>query len=303
MPEHGVRSVYSACPFELMTLDQNGVISTATAFFFENAGVSFVVTNWHVVSGKHFLTKQPIDGQGRCPSRILAKLATYEVGDAERQEFGIAPFEIPLYEQEQPVWFEHPTFGSYCDVVAIPLERPKSCPSNLHRPANRMSSIRIPVEPGGLVFIVGFPEGVSVGFGLPLWKSGYIASEPHYDVNVGGTQREFGGLEGGTRVPAFFVDSQTRRGMSGSPVFARYIGSWDGRDPYRKTDPFEDPDFLDREDYFVSAVGTEFVGCYSGRVLAREDGAAVGLCWRRDIVEEICSAGQVGQHPHVRYAR
>lgn len=303
MPEDGVRSRYSACPFELMTFDQSGVISTATAFFFENAEVSFIITNWHVVSGKHFLTKDPIDGQGRCPLRMVAKLATYEVGDSTRQIFGIAPFDIALYEQEQPVWFEHPTLGSRCDVVAIPFERPKSCPSNLHRPANRMSSMRIPVEPGSLVFIVGFPEGVSVGFGLPLWKSGYIASEPYYHVNVGGAQREFGGLEGGTKVPAFFVDSQTRRGMSGSPVFARYFGSWDGRDPYRKTDPFDDPDFLDRKDYYLGAVGTEFVGCYSGRVLAREDGAAVGLCWRKDVVEEICSAGRTGQHPHITYAQ
>lgn len=303
MPEHGVRSVYSACPFEILALDDHGVVSSATAFFVEFGEVSFVVTNWHVVSGKHFLTKEPIDAGRRVPTRIMAKLATYDVGNRDRGEFGIAPFEINLFESEDPVWLEHPELGSDCDVVAIPLERPDSCPSNLHRPANSISSVRIPVEPGGTVFIIGFPEGVSVGFGLPLWKSGYIASEPHYDVTVGGEQREFGGLVGGREVPAFFVDTRTRRGMSGSPVFARYVGSWDSRDPYRKSDPFDDPDFLDREDYFLGGAGTEFVGCYSGRVLAREEGAALGLCWGKHVIETICSARRRGRHPHVTYAQ
>ena len=189
--------------------------------------------------------------------------------------------------------------GSDCDVVAIPFERPESCPNSMHRAANRIGSIRIPVEPGATVFIIGFPMGVSVGFGLPLWKSGYIASEPHYDVTIGGKQWQFGGLKGGNTVPAFFLDSRTRAGMSGSPVFARYVGNWDSRDPYRTTDARKDPDFATRNDYFLGSVGTEFVGCYSGRVLANEEGAALGLCWRKEVIEEVCSARRLGAHPHV----
>lgn len=302
MPEHGVRSRYSTCPFEILIHDLNGVISSGTAFFVEEGDGWFLVTNWHNVSGKHFLTKRLIDHGGRCPTHIIAKLATYQLGDPEKRTFGVGPFEIRLYDSEKPVWFEHPTLGSDCDVVAIPLERPKSCPDSMHCAANRISGVRIPVEPGGTVFIIGFPEGVSVGFGLALWKSGYIASEPHYDVTIDGQQREFGGLVGGKTLPAFFLDSNTRRGMSGSPVFARYVGNWDSRDPYRTTDAIDDPDFAERDDYFLGSVGTEFVGCYSGRIRAKEEGAALGLCWRKDVIEEICLARRVGQHPHVIYA-
>ena len=217
VPEHGVRSGYSTCPFELMTLDQNGVISTATAFFFENAGVSFVVTNWHVVSGKHFLTKDPVDGQGRCPARMVAKLATYEVGDAARQEFGIAPFEIALYEEEQPVWFEHPTFGSLCDVVAIPLERPKSCPSNLHRPANRMwrfkrgrteghwSEVRCRGANRGVFLLVGRHFRRS----LPAWPDSGRARP-----RTGGSVRQAGEAVGSGQVATAPTERAMRRQSS-----------------------------------------------------------------------------------------
>ena len=48
-------------------------------------------------------------------------------------------------------------------------------------------------------------------------------------------------------IPAFFIDSLTRSGMSGSPVFARYHGTWDMGDPYRKVDP-DEPGFWKRDD-------------------------------------------------------
>ena len=112
-------------------------------------------------------------------------------------EFGVTPFEFPLYEHNphKPVWREHSKFGSSCDVIAIPMERPESCPNFMHNAANCINTIRIPVKPGCTVFFIEFPRAISVGFGLPIWKSGYIASEPHYDVTLGGEVRKFGGLE------------------------------------------------------------------------------------------------------------
>ena len=75
-------------------LDQNGPISSGTAFFVEQGDDWFVVTNWHIVSGKHFLTKEPVDSQGRCPTRIVAKLSTYDIGDRRSKTFGIGPLTI-----------------------------------------------------------------------------------------------------------------------------------------------------------------------------------------------------------------
>ena len=182
-------------------------------------------------------------------------------------------------------------------MIAIPIERPESCPKEMHKAANHISKVRIPVEPGCAVFVIGFPQSISVGPGLPLWKSGYIASEPHYDVTIDGKQCAFGGLQGGKRLPAFFIDSQTREGMSGSPVFALYVGSWNAADPYYwKPD---DANFLSGSDIFLGSRAVEFIGCYSGRIGRKEERAALGLCWRKDIIEAICSGRKTGKHPHV----
>ena len=305
MPEHGVRSPYSTCPFQVRVHGHDGTaLSAATAFFFETDGEWFVITNWHVVTGRHFLSRKPPPGPFSEPFSLTAKLSSYAVGDRESGTFGIVPQHVPLYRGEDPVWFEHPQLGALCDVVAIPMGRPASCPDSMHRAANRIGGANIPVEPGSAVFVIGFPHALSVGFGLPLWKSGYVASEPHYDVSLGGKLSDYGGLEGGVRIPAFFIDSQTRAGMSESPVFVRYHGAWDTRDPYRKVDP-DEPGFWERDDVMLwGSQGTQFVGCYEvvcegGRAGANENEAALGLCWRADVIEVVCRGRKSGKNPHI----
>ena len=301
MPERGIRSTYSQCPFQLLVQDQSGkVLSSASAFFFETEGEWSIITNWHVVSGRSFLDGEPVQPMppGSEPFSLTVKLSSYALGDKEGS-FAIAPHELPLYRGEHPVWHEHPLLGRSCDVVAIPFERPASCPEFMHNAANRISSDNIPVEPGCTVFVVGFPHDISVGFGLPLWKSGYVASEPHYDIRLGGGLQEIGGLAGGKEIPAFFIDSQTRKGMSGSPVFARFHGSWDMTDPYRKVD-FDELDFWDRDDIALYGKGTQFVGCYSGRAGKSENEAALGLCWHTDVIKDICSARKSPRNPHIQ---
>ena len=299
MPQRGIRSTYSQCPLQLLTLDQDGrTLSSASAFFFDADGDWFLITNWHVVSGRHFMTREPLINPFVEAISLTAKLASYDIGDRQNGTFGIAPHHIPLYRGEQPVWFEHPELGASCDVVAIPMNRPDTCPEFMHNAANRISEINIPVEPGCTVFVIGFPHAISSGFGLPLWKSGYVASEPHYDVDLGGKLWGYGGLAGGTRIPAFFVDAQTRSGMSGAPIFARFQGSWDTRDPYRSIDPNE-PGFWKRDDVALfGSEGTMLIGCYSGRVGNTESEATLGLCWRVDVIETICRERKTGGNPH-----
>ena len=297
-------STYSQSPFQNLVRGSEGnTLSSATAFYFESDGKWFLITNWHVVSGRNFLTGEPIDGGGE-PTSLVAKLSSYDIEGSKEGEFAIWPHDLSLYEGEHPVWLEHPCLGRLCDVVAIPTERPETCPKFMHNAANLISvgpNSNIPIRPGGDVFIIGFPRSISVGFGLPLWKSGYIASEPQYDVDLDGKPTQFGRMEGGIRVPAFFVDAQTRKGISGSPVFARYFGTWDMNDPYAKVD-FEDPEFGDRDDVALWSEGTRFVGCYSGRIVGDNVAeAGLGLCWRQDVVETICRRGKPGRNPHLRY--
>lgn len=294
MPEDGIRSTYSQCPFQILMYDEHGMAATGTAFFYELNDDWFLITNWHNFSGRSFTTNEHLTESRREPTHIKAKFATYV---SPSGQFTTVAKRIDIYREFEPLWLEHPELSSRCDVVALPIDRPHDCPPSMHNAANAISTDRIPVEPGGTVFIIGFPSSISVYIGLPLWKSGYIASEPYYDVIIGGSISEVGGLLGGFKAPAFFIDSQTREGMSGSPVFASYTGNWDSQDPYGGI-PFDSPDFWKRSDVFLGSTGREFVGCYSGRIGDGEERAALGLCWRREIIDHICASRKTGKHPH-----
>jgi hypothetical protein len=214
-------------------------------------------------------------------------------------QFAILPLEFEIYDSNSlPKWYEHPLLGSKCDVVAFPFARPKSTPPFMHNFANRISNIKIPVKPGGDVFVIGFPSSLSVGFGLPIWKHGSIGSEPEYDVRILGTLSPAGEMTGGYVLPAFFIDSLTREGMSGAPVFARYIGNWDMNDPNAAIDSSSES-FWDRDDVALFENRIQFVGVYSSRIGSKEEGAALGLCWRADTIDAVCNAKVVGQHPHL----
>lgn len=230
----------------------------------------------------------------RCPTYIEAKFITY----INTTEFTAIPHKIEIYEDYQPRWFEHPVLGSTCDVVALPIEKPSAIPESMHHPSNLISKIRIPVKPGNNCFVIGFPKSLSIGIGLPLWKSGFIASEPHYDITINGDISPIGGLNNGLKLPAIFIDTLTREGMSGSPVFASYFGNWDMTDPYKDIDPTH-PNFHERDDIALGENRMEFIGCYSGRIGKVEEGAAFGLCWKDETIKLICQNKTQGEHPHV----
>ena len=89
--------------------------------------------------------------------------------------------------------------------------------------------------------------------------------------------------------------------MSGSPVFACYIGNWDMTNPYEPVNP-DDSSFFQRDDIALGENRMEFVGCYSGRIGLVEEGAALGLCWTVNTINEICDSKIIGNHPHVTQA-
>ncbi|MGD9638869.1 MAG: hypothetical protein AB7U85_07400 [Alphaproteobacteria bacterium] len=295
MPEFGIRSTYSQCPFEILMYDHGGLISSGTAFFYEHNQKTFLITNWHNLSGRHFLTKEPLGN--RTPEYIEAKLSTYVTPDGNFTS--IAKRIDIYYDNYNPLWYEHSTGGSNYDVVAIPFDKDESIPSFMHNSANKINNIRVPIIPGNTVFIIGYPHGLSIGFGLPIWKSGYIASEPYYDITIAGKTSEVGGNQNEITIPAFFIDSLTRAGLSGSPVFVSYKGTWSMKDPYEKLDP-DDKHFWERSDIALNESAIEFCGIYSGRINDKEDGAALGLCWKKQIIEEICYHKKNADCPHIR---
>ena len=289
------RNALTRCPFQILSYDSAGQFGAGTGFFYSLGDERFLITNWHVVTGKDAFTREPLHPSRRLPEYLNVKLAT-SLDNAD--EFAIVSHRFDLFEDYEPRWFQHPELGSTCDVVAFPVPDSPRRPRPMHGAANAISDTPIPVAPGSTAFVVGFPMGMSIGPGLPLLKSGYIASETHYDINIGGDISDVGGLKGGLQLPAFFLDAQTRPGMSGSPVFASYTGLWDVRDPYRSLAPAE-AGGLGLTDSTTFGTAHHFVGCYSGRVPERENEAILGLCWREDAIRSICESRVPGVHPHV----
>jgi hypothetical protein len=261
--------------------DHGGQISSASGFYYEHHGLRYLVTNWHVITGRDFFNNSILDKKyARIPLWLEVETATWISSEGH---FVLLPSRIELFDDiDVPFerrWLEHPSVR--VDVVAILSPKPGCEPEFMHYAVNKIGKYRIPVRPGMTSFVVGFPHGLKVGFGLPIWKSTFIASEPYYDASVGDQ-----------RVKAFFLDGRTRPGMSGSPVFAQFIGNWDLKDPYMELD-YDAPDFWTRDDVVLNHTAMEFIGVYSGRLGGgHEEDAALGLCWKKEVIDEICAQQQ-----------
>lgn len=298
-PGEGIRNIYSRCPFRIDTFDGDKLLGSATAFFVSYDDDWFMITNGHVVTGLHAFTGQRLSTSLPLshPRRLRLHLAEYTENDG-RGWYQPRMFAYNLYLDDRPKWYVHPALGHRCDVVVMEVDWPKEQKRLWHPAINHVGGDRVPLLPGGPVFILGYPSGISVKLGMPIWKSGYVASEPFFPITVEQDEQsanERGPLEG---LPAFFIDSQTRPGMSGAPIIAQYTGTWDRTDPY-KTPTLDDGLRTNLDNLVFGDTKSEFIGCYSGRVQSRELDAGLGICWRKDVIEEICAARQRAEHPHI----
>ena len=286
MNREPVTDKHILCPFQIQMCDLQGGIGLATAFFYQTQEETFVITNWHNVTGKHPTTGKPLELE-RGPLYIQAKWPVME--DASRFGSGIktgymVAQRIEIEDEDGPLWFEHPTLGSFCDVVAIPSRRSATWPSTFHQSANKIDETPIPMAPGLKVIVIGFPRGISTGPGLPLIKSGVLSSLPGYEVRLGGEFSDIGGMKEGISLPAMLLDVHTIPGMSGSPVFGEYTGFWDPNDlSHGKITP-------------SSVIGSSriFLGCHSSRVFEHEERAGLGICYQESAIEEICRSKHRG---------
>ena len=282
-----LKNNYIACPFQIQMCDLQGGISLGTAFFYECGGETFVITNWHNVTGKHPHTGEFLNSN-RIPLFMRAKWPKVSDGASHPEGTKMVHLKaqkIEIEDESGPMWFEHPDLGSVCDVVAIPVQKPTDWPSSAHMAANKIDETSIPIEPGLKVIVIGFPQGISTGPRLPVIKTGFLSSLPGFNVRLGGRFSAIGGMKDGIEVPATLLDVHTIPGMSGSPVFGEYTGIWN-------------PDDLSiTEALGSSMIGTSriFLGCYSSRVPKLEERSGLGICHQRNAIEEICRTRHRGQ--------
>ena len=260
MTEH--RHLYidelSVCAVSLDISFSDTALGTATGFFFESNERIYLVSNWHVFSGREPATGQPKDKKnGLTPNHI--SLRFHPTDDL----LIIAKMSIPLVNNdESPVWIQHKIHGKNVDVAAIEIDL-QAYSKEVGRKMevfaiNKVSQVHdMKIPPGSDVVVLGFPLGIMKTGLFPVWKRASVATEMDFDID---------GL------PSFIIDTATREGMSGSPVFARSTNS-----------------YITRSNSMSMGSGpyNQFLGVYSGRYVGGIDEAHLGKVWKKKLIDEI----------------
>jgi Trypsin-like peptidase domain len=230
-------------------------LGPATGFFYKNNLGTYLITNWHVCSGRR-------PDSGKCIHHSDWPPDTLAVSFFNR-EFARVGLRIPLENNDgQSNWLQHTQWGQDVDIAAIPW----NSPGKEYEPAASWDITtqkdQIFIRVGDDVFIIGFPMGLDKQNGMPVWKRGSIATEPNLNI---------------LDKKKVLVDSVTREGMSGSPVFLVKRGG-----------------FIDQNGTHRLATDcTELLGVYSGRYGKGQDDtvdffdAQLGICWKFSYIEEI----------------
>lgn len=255
-------------------------LGACTSFLYERNGEKFLVTNWHVVSGRNNQTLVVIDKEALQPSILRIQLPLiYPLGVHWQQ------IDIPLYSNEKPVWLEHKILRHKCDIAVIPaqvltdlirpLEHFEGQTPDLAYANYQKKSDELITRVGSELFVVGYPFGLAAGF-FPIWKRASLASEPSTKID---------GL------PKFYIDTASKKGMSGSPI---YMCS-------RGTHQFE-------TGMELSGTRYKFVGVYSGRIGVNESEessakdpedivwrAQLGIGWTAEALIETIDSAAIGE--------
>lgn len=192
--EFSVKSLYLDI---FLNKDKLGI---ATGFIIKKGNSCYVITNWHVVTGRDPNNSKPLSSNGMIdPNKIVAWFHGKKLGSW-------VPHEIELINKDgNRLWIEHPR-GKDVDVVAIPFLMDPSIEA--YEVDLRLSEFDLMIYPSEAVSIIGFPNGFTSAGMLPIWKTGHIASDIDIDWN---------------NKPVFLIDATTKSGMSGSPVIAKRV--------------------------------------------------------------------------------
>src|SRR5258706_8603470 len=147
----------------------------ATAFCVAKDSQHYLITNWHVLSGRHPETNQPLSDTAGLPDELVVAYHRTVVKDGENLT-GWGGVREPLLDGKgKPPWPEHP-MGAKVDVAALPVTA--SGEVVFHPLPLELANTNQFAGVGETVSIIGFPLGLTGGALLPIWKTGHIASEP-----------------------------------------------------------------------------------------------------------------------------
>jgi len=252
---------YTLTAVPLTLLCKESEIGVATGFFYMCDGYIYLVSNWHVMSGRNTYTGQAVRPDAALPDKLLVQVH----GDFSKNE--TREFKLKLcQDDETPIWRQHRR-GQDIDVAVLRCGKalPGKCVAHTLPMKSDIPDMALKI--GMETFVLGFPKGITSNKIFPVWKRASVATEPAIDHN---------GL------PLFLVDTATRDGMSGAPVLLRTSGGYQTESNNRNV---------------VVGVSTKFIGVYSGRHNAADEfGAQLGRVWRRTVIDEIIARGVVGSY-------
>lgn len=232
-----------------------GAQAIGTTFFYDYDGKTWLVTAAHNLTARHAFTGAVLG----CPptDRPVALTLSYCVEEPgeDRTRLRFASADLPLYDPDGTGrWIHHPD-GRHVDIAAIPITELPATWKQRTVNDKRLSDVRpFTVTAGESAVILGFPlQGEPR---LPFWKSATVATEPDL-----------------CNSSHFWVDSASRPGMSGGPVFARDSG-------YLASNPSDG----------VWGVFYHFIGVYTGRVDDDQFSVQVGRVFRADVINDMLDA-------------
>lgn len=239
----------STAPLSLYFNDT--ALGQATGFIWKIGDKYYLVSNWHVFSGRDFFTMKNLRPDGGRPNKIET-MFNIETGSFFKQ-----PWTIHIRDKgDRPLWMVLPG-ARRVDIAVLPLEFPPGERIITLYPLNVLAVAALRIEIGMDVFVLGYPFPIEPP-AYPIWKRGSIASEPQ----LVGLSNDY-----------MLVDTASRPGMSGAPVIRK---SWQNHlvEPGRQA-------YDDRP-------AVKFLGVYSGRLpVDHPHEAQIGLVWDKSFIDEI----------------
>lgn len=233
-------------------------LSHASGCIYKFNNKYFLISNWHVFSGKHLITKKPLHKTCAIPNKLILRYSTLQVKNINKIIWKELIINLKDVDGNN-LWLEHYYQNQLIDIAAIEINHPETV--NLFAINElRYQKTDLLLEITSDIFIIGYPLILSETYGFPIWKRGSIASEPGFES------------------PYFFIDSATRSGMSGSPVIYKSSGQY--KDIHYNT--------------YVDANPIEaFIGIYSSREPSdKETDAQIGHVWKAFLIEELLRANK-----------
>jgi len=253
----------------------------ATGFLLRCQNDYYLITALHVLTGRDWETKTILSKTGFVPEEFALKIPFYKMIKPGQHQLMWLDHTLVLDGPDPEVapWFVHPARQDDVDVGIMPL---KNLPDLVHQKAVAAGmanadtkifavdwdpQVKLKTYVGDDVFVVGFPENIKVAGEFPIWKRGSVASEPDIPTKD---------------LPFLLVDTGTRGGMSGAPVFRRQPVGIAPTMIKGQFGAFEEP--------YI-----ELFGIYTGRFGADDLTSQLGIVWKRTVVADMLAAPKLGK--------